>query len=53
LLLKLAHSIRQGLADNTGLPNGAESFRQGWRDVEAGRVRSIDTLWDGIDAQRA
>lgn len=26
------------------------SFREGWRDVKAGHVHSLETLWDGIDA---
>jgi hypothetical protein len=51
LLLQLAHSIRQGLAEGANLPGAAESFRQGWRDVKAGRVYPIESLWDGIDAQ--
>jgi len=51
LLLKLAHSIRRGLAEEAGLPSAAESFRAGWQDVQAGRVHPIETLWDGIDAQ--
>lgn len=50
-LLKLAHSFRQTLAEDDTLPSAAEAFRQGWRDVKAGRVHPIDTLWDGIDAQ--
>lgn len=49
-LVKLAHSFRQSL-EGDELPNAAEAFRQGWRDVKAGRVHPIETLWDGIDAR--
>ena len=51
LLVKLAHSFRQSLNEGGDLPSAAESFRQGWRDVKAGRVHPIETLWDGIDAK--
>lgn len=50
LLLKLVHSFREGVTEQ-GLPSAAESFAAGWRDIKAGRVHPIDTLWDGIDAQ--
>ena len=33
------------------LPDAAASFRAGWRDVMAGRVYPIDTLWDGVDVE--
>ena len=29
----------------------ATTFRAGWRDVKAGRVHPIDTLWDDVDAE--
>lgn len=51
LLLKLVHSFREGVTGDEALPSAAESFRAGWRDVKAGRVHPINTLWDGIDAQ--
>lgn len=50
MLLKLAHSFRQILTEDDELPRAAESFRQGWVDIQAGRVHPIETLWDGIDA---
>ena len=50
-LVKLAHSFRQTLTEDDRLPSATEAFRQGWRDVQAGRVQPIETLWDGIDAQ--
>lgn len=49
LLLRLVHSFREGVEQNEPWPSAAESFREGWRDVKTGRVRSADTLWDGID----
>ncbi len=50
LLLRLVHSFREGIEEDEPWPTAAESFREGLRDARAGRVRSIDTLWDGIDA---
>jgi hypothetical protein len=38
LLVKLAHSFRQSLVDDEALPSAAESFRQGWQDMKAGRA---------------
>lgn len=49
LLLRLVHSFREGVEQDEPWPSAAESFREGWRDVKAGRVHSADTLWDGID----
>ncbi len=49
LLLRLVHSFREGIEEDAPWPSAAESFREGWRDVKAGRVQSVDTLWDGID----
>ncbi|WP_293368084.1 hypothetical protein [Nevskia sp.] len=51
LLLKLVQSFREGVTADETLPSAAESFQAGWRDVKAGRVFPVDTLWDGIDAQ--
>lgn len=50
LLLRLVHSFREGIEDDEPWPSAAESFREGWRDVQAGRLQPVDTLWDGIDA---
>lgn len=50
LLLRLVHSFREGIEEDEPWPSAAESFREGWRDIKAGRVQPIDTLWDGIDA---
>ncbi len=50
LLLRLVHSFREGIEEGEPWPSAAECFREGWRDVKAGRVRSVDTLWDGLDA---
>ncbi len=50
LLLRLVHSFREGIEADEPWPSGTEAFRDGWRDVKTGRVQSIDTLWDGIDA---
>ncbi len=49
LLLRLVHAFREGIEEDARWPNAAESFREGWRDVRAGRVHPVDTLWDGID----
>lgn len=50
LLLRLVHSFREGIEEDEPWPNAAECFREGWRDVKAGHVHPIETLWDGIDA---
>jgi len=50
LLLRLVHSFREGIEEEEPWPTATESFREGLRDAKAGRVRPIDTLWDGIDA---
>jgi hypothetical protein len=49
LLLRLVYSFREGVEQDEPWPSAADSFREGWRDVKAGRVYSADTLWDGID----
>jgi hypothetical protein len=51
LLLRLVHSFREGIEEDEPWPTAAESFLEGWRDVKAGRVRSVETLWDGLDAE--
>ncbi len=50
LLLRLVHSFREGIEEEEPWPSATEAFKEGWRDVKAGRVRPVDTLWDGIDA---
>ncbi len=50
LLLRLVHSFREGIEEDEPWPNAADAFREGWRDVKAGRVHPVDTLWNGIDA---
>jgi len=44
-LLTIVHSFRESVS----LPTAAESIEQGWKEVMAGDVYPIDTLWDGID----
>ncbi|AUB82282.1 hypothetical protein [Candidatus Thiodictyon syntrophicum] len=51
LLLRLVHSFRQGIEEDEPWPSAAESFRDGWRDIRAGRVQPVATLWDGIDRE--
>ena len=51
LLLKLVHSFREGIEEAEPWPGAADSFRAGWRDVKAGRVHPVETLWDGIDTE--
>jgi len=50
LLLRLVQSFRKGIEEDEPWPTAIESLREGWQDVKAGRVRSVDTLWDGVDA---
>lgn len=49
LLLRLVQSYREGVCDEDEL-SPAESFREGWRDMKAGRTYPIDTLWDKVEA---
>lgn len=51
LLLRLVHSFREGIEEEEPWPSAAESFREGWHDVKAGRVQPVETLWDGIDVE--
>lgn len=48
LLLRIVKSYREGVCDE--LPSAEESFREGWRDMRAGRTYPIDTLWDRVEA---
>lgn len=50
LLLRLVHSFREGIEADEPWPSAADSLRDGWRDVSAGRTQPLDSLWDGIDA---
>ena len=50
LLLRLVHSFREGIEADEPWPSASESFREGWTDVLAGRVRPVETLWDGIES---
>ncbi len=49
LLLRLVHSFREGVLEDEPWPSANDAFREGWRDVKAGRIRPVNTLWDGID----
>ena len=49
LLLRLVHSFREGIEEEAPWPNATESFQEGWRDAKAGRVHSVNNLWDDID----
>lgn len=51
LLRRLVHSFREGIEEEEPSPSAAESFREGWRDVQAGRTHPIDTLWDGMEVK--
>ena len=51
LLLRLVRSFREGIEEDEPWPSANESFREGWRDVKAGRVHPVETLWDGIDTE--
>jgi hypothetical protein len=49
LLLRLVHSFRERIEGDEPWPSAADSFRDAWRDVDAGRTQPLDSLWDGID----
>jgi len=48
LLLRLVHSFREGIEEDAPWLNAAESFREGWKDIKAGQIYAIETLWDDI-----
>jgi hypothetical protein len=52
LLLRVVHSFREGIEAEEPWPSATESFGEGWRDVRAGRVQSVDSLWEGFGGQR-
>jgi len=50
LLLRLVHSFREGIEKDEPWPTAEESLREGLRDIRAGRVYPIETLWDNVNA---
>ncbi len=50
LLLRLVHSFREGIEQDSPWPSAGETLRDALRDTRAGRVHSVETLWDGIDS---
>lgn len=51
LLLRLVHSFRDGIEEDEPWPTAEESLREGLRDVKAGRVYPIETLWERVNAE--
>ena len=49
LLLRLVHSFREGIEEEEPWPSAVESFREGWKDSQAGKKHPINTLWDDLD----
>ena len=45
-LIKLIDAFREGV---TTLPSAESSFEEGWRDIQAGNIHPIETLWEGIE----
>lgn len=50
LLLRVVHSFREGIEAEEPWPDAPESFREGWRDMRAGRLGRVETLWDDSEA---
>ena len=50
LLLRLVHSFREGIEQDEPWPTAEQSLREGLRDMKAGRVSPVDTLWDRVNA---
>ncbi len=50
LLLRLVHSFRQGVEEDEPWSSAEECLREGLRDMKAGRVHPIETLWDRVGA---
>jgi len=51
LLLRLVHSFREGIEEDEPWPTAEDSLREGLRDIKAGRVYPIETLWDRVNAE--
>ena len=51
LLLRLVHSFREGITADEPWPTAEACLREGLRDMKAGRVYPIETLWDRIGAE--
>lgn len=47
MVLKIVQAVRENMA----LKSAEESFKQGWREAQAGQVLPIETLWDNIHAE--
>lgn len=45
-LLKIVHAYREAIEDEDIDP--VESFRQGWKEVQEGKTRPIEGLWERI-----
>ncbi len=50
LLLRIVHSFREGI-EAEPLSSAEESFRESWRDIQAGRVYPIEDLWAEIESE--
>jgi len=51
LLLRLVQSFREGVEADEPWPTAVESLSGGLSDLKAGRIKSIDDLWDGINVE--
>ncbi len=47
-LLKIVHAYRKALEDRDAEIDPVASFRQGWKEVKAGKTRPIEGLWERI-----
>lgn len=46
-LLEIVRLFRESVA----LKPAGDSFRQGWREAQAGQTRPVSKLWKGIEAE--
>jgi len=46
-LLQIVRLFRESVA----LKPAGDSFRQGWREAQAGQTRPVSELWKGIEAE--
>jgi len=46
-LLQIIRLFRESVT----LKSAEDSFREGWKEVLAGKTRPVSELWDGIDAR--
>jgi len=47
-LLKILHAYREAVEDDSDDIDPVESFRQGWKEVQDGKTRPIEGMWERV-----